>query len=140
MARPEPLIVLVDDDPDFLEINARVLESAGYRVLRFAEPQAALAHMAAERPDLVVTDLMMCALDSGFSFSRQLRADPRLRDLPVVIVTSIASRLGLDFAPLGPGDLQAMGADAFLEKPVAPDALLATLEGLLEPPPARDEP
>jgi CheY-like chemotaxis protein len=124
-------IVLVDDDTDFLEMNRNVLESHGFAVSCFTEPRAALDAMARERPALVVTDLMMNALDAGFSLSRAIKTDPRLRSVPVLIVTAAASRTGFDFHPRTPEDLTAMNADAFFDKPVAPEALIAKVEELL---------
>ncbi len=74
-----PLILIVDDDYDFLEINRMILERAGYRVVTAAEPKQALARMEEEKPDLVITDLMMTSLDSGFflpALSKKMNASP----------------------------------------------------------------
>lgn len=131
MTHEAPLILLVDDDPDFLDMTCHVLEAAGYRVATAPNPQAALDLLGRETPGLVVTDLMMTGLDSGFSLARQIKADPRLRGVPVIVATAIASRLGLDFAPRTSEDLSAMHADAFLEKPVLPADLLAAVHKLL---------
>ena len=76
-----------------------ILERAGYRVVTAAEPQQALRKMEEEKPDLVITDLMMTSLDSGFSFARTIKEDPRYADIPVIISTSVSSALGLDFRP-----------------------------------------
>ncbi|MBM4033599.1 MAG: response regulator [Planctomycetes bacterium] len=124
-------ILLVDDDHDFLEMTSHVLEAAGYRVATTSDPSAALGLIATEKPALVVSDLMMKALDSGFSLARAIKADERFRGVPVILVTAIASRLGLDFTPRTPADLAAMGADAFFEKPITPTKLLAEIERLL---------
>ena len=131
--RPAPLVLLVDDDRDFLEMTSHVLEAAGYRTVCAADPAAALEAMARETPSLVVTDLMMKALDSGFSLARAIQADERLRHVPVVVVTAIATRLGYDFAPRQAADLAAMGATAFFEKPIPPGKLLAEIDKLLRP-------
>lgn len=131
MRSDSPLIVLVDDDPDFQEIGRRALESGGYRVLCFSDAESALDHAAHEKPSLVITDLMMRTLDAGFSLARRLKDDPRLGDVPVIIVTAIASQLGLDLRPQTFDDLETMGADAFLEKPVSVRALCAQVEALL---------
>jgi CheY-like chemotaxis protein len=131
-AQPAPTILLVDDDHDFLEVTRHVLEAAGHRVVCTSDPSAALELAAAERPSLVVSDLMMKALDSGFSLARALKADARFSGIPVILVTAIASRLGYDFAPRTPAELAAMGADAFFEKPVAPAKLLAEIQRLLQ--------
>ncbi len=126
-----PLILLVDDDVDFLEINRQILQGSGYRVACAEDPQAALAAMAREKPALIVTDLMMKSLDSGFSFARQLKADPQWAGIPVVIVTAVSSECGFDFRPRSPEDLAAMNVSAFFEKPVAPAALVSKVRELL---------
>jgi CheY-like chemotaxis protein len=125
------MIMLVDDDRDFLEVNRHVLEASGYRVSCFTDPEEALKKMQTDKPHLVITDLMMNALDSGFSFSRRVKQDARFRDIPMVIVTAIGSRRGLDFSPRTPDELAAMHAEAYFDKPVAPKALLAKVEELI---------
>ncbi len=126
-----PLIMLVDDDPDFLDMNRHVLEDRGYRILCASDPQQALAKMAAHKPDLIITDLMMKSLDSGFSFARLLRQDIRFKNIPIIIVTAVGAQRGFDFRPRTPAELAAMCADAYFEKPVAPDTLLKKVEELL---------
>lgn len=132
MIRDIPMIILVDDDIDFLEMNKHILEMRGYRVLCYSDPQEALRKMAKEKPNLVVTDLMMKTLDSGFSFSRTIKEEPQFVDVPVIIVTAVSSRLGYDFSPHTPEELETMYADAYFEKPVLPEALIAKVEELLE--------
>jgi len=132
MANKSPLIMLVDDDYDYLEINKLHLESKGYRVLCFSDPREALKGMSAEKPDLIITDLMMEHIDSGFSFSKEIKSNPRFKGLPVIIITAIGSKRGFDFAPHTPEELAAMNADAFFEKPVVPEILIAKIAELLE--------
>jgi len=128
-------ILLVDDDKDFLELERRILESRGYRVICFSDTRTALSALNAAgqavTPDLVVTDLMMTNLDSGFTFARALKADPHTAGLPVIIVSAVSSQKGFDFKPRTAADLEAMGADAFFDKPVAPEALLDKVKELL---------
>jgi CheY-like chemotaxis protein len=130
MAIEPGVIVLVDDDPDFLRINQRVLEKGGYRVACFSDPRKALEYMSGNKPMLVITDLMMERLDAGFSFSRQIKQDARLGDVPVIIVTAIGRERGFDFRPRTPEELEAISADAYLDKPVAPEQLLAKVREL----------
>ncbi len=125
----EKLILLVDDDPDFLEQNRGVLAACGFRVSCFSDPQEALAAAGRERPDLAISDLMMKALDSGFSLARELKA--RYPGLPVILVTAASSQRGFNFSPRGPEDLAAMKAEAFFDKPVSPAALIAKVRELL---------
>ena len=126
-----PLILLVDDDDDFLDINRHILEPNGYRVTCANDPQTAWQRLTDETPALVITDLMMSSLDSGFSFARQIKQDPRFRNLPVIIATAVSSQAGLDFTPRTPDDLAAMNADAYFSKPVNPKQLLESVAKLI---------
>jgi CheY-like chemotaxis protein len=139
MGKPA-LILIVDDDYDFLEINRLILERAGYRVIMAAEPKQALAKMEAEGPDLVITDLMMTSLDSGFLFARTIKDDPRYADVPVIIATSVSSALGLDFRPRTDADKAHMCVDAYFDKPLDTAKLLATIGELLAARAARAAP
>ena len=127
----QPLILVVDDDVDFLELTRNVLEREGYRVACCAQAREALAKMAEDPPDLIVTDLMMESLDTGFSFSRQIRDDPRFAALPIILVTAAGSARGFDFRPQTTDDLAAMRVDAFLEKPIVPKKFLKKVAELL---------
>ena len=130
MAEPS-LILIVDDDYDFLEINRRILERAGFRVTTAASPTQAMDRVAAETPDLVITDLMMSEVDSGFSLSRRLRDDPRTAAVPIIMSTSVTTALGLDFTPHSADDLASMKVDAYFDKPLDPVALVAKVRELL---------
>ena len=125
------LILIVDDDYDFLELNRMILERAGYRVISAAEPQQALAKMAAEKPDLVISDLMMTSLDSGFSFARAIKEDLAYAGIPVIITTSVSSALGLDFRPRSEVDMVEMHIDAYFDKPLDSTRLLSKIAELL---------
>lgn len=131
MSAEQSLILIVDDDFDFLELNRIILEGAGYRVATATNPDEARARIAVEVPDLIITDLMMDSLDAGFAFSASLKDDPRTAAVPVIISTSVTSQLGLDFRPRSDDDLRAMRVDAYFDKPVAREALLAKVAELL---------
>ena len=133
MALKTPVIMLVDDDVDFLEMNQYILETKGYRVVCCSDPQKALERMAKEKPDLIVTDLMMESLDAGFSFSRRMKDNPHFAAIPVILVTAVSSQRGLDFIPRTSQELETMGVDAYFAKPIDPKAFLAKIEELLEP-------
>lgn len=87
--------------------------------------------VAAETPDLVITDLMMSEVDSGFSLSRRLRDDPRTAAVPIIMSTSVTTALGLDFTPHSADDLASMKVDAYFDKPLDPVALVAKVRELL---------
>jgi CheY-like chemotaxis protein len=126
-----PLILIVDDDYDFLEINRIVLEGAGYRVHTATNPDEALARIDDDLPDLVITDLMMTSIDAGFSLSARLKDDPRTAGVPIIISTSVSSQLGLNFKPQSERDLEQMRVDAYFDKPIDPSALLDKVGELL---------
>lgn len=130
MPKP-PLILLVDDDPDFLHVYQCILEPKGYRVACACDPKEAWAKLQQEPPDLVISDLMMDDLDAGFSLARQIRRDARFKNVPIIIATAITSQTGLSFRPKTPADLAAMSADAFFDKPVPAAELLKKVEELL---------
>ena len=126
------MILVVDDDIDYQRILQCILEASGYRVRCASGMEEALEQMRQDKPDMVITDLMMQSLDAGFSLSRRIKADARLADVPVIIVTAIGRRRGLDFSPQGSDELAAMGADAYFDKPVEPEALLGKVAELLQ--------
>jgi CheY-like chemotaxis protein len=126
-----PRVILLDDDADFLALERKIFESGGYEVSSFSDPKAAIAALSESRQTLIVCDLMMTALDSGFSFAKKVKGDPRFRRVPIIIVSAIGSQKGFDFHPRTAEDLAAMNADAFFDKPVQPQALLAKAQELL---------
>ena len=131
MTGEQALILIVDDDYDFLEMNRFILERAGYRVVTATNPAEARTRVGEEAPDLVVTDLMMTSIDAGFSFAAELKGDPRTAGVPIIISTSVSSALGLDFHPQSDADLAKMNVDAYFDKPIDAQALLAKVAELL---------
>ncbi len=144
----QPVVLLLDDDADFLELERKIFETKGYEVRSFSDPKTALSALGKGLPAgvpsgqpsrkvLIVCDLMMEGLDSGFSFARAVRTDPRFKSIPIIIVSAISSQKGFDFHPRTAADLAALHADAFFDKPVQPQALLAKVDELLA---RREEP
>ena len=131
MIGDQALILIVDDDYDFLEINRFILEGAGYRVVTATNPAEAQQRIAEQSPDLVITDLMMTSVDAGFAFSEELKSDPATAGVPIIISTSVSSQLGLNFKPENDADLAKMHVDAYFDKPLDAKALLAKVEELL---------
>jgi len=113
-------ILLVDDDPDFVEITSRILSKEGYDVKSVGTGAEAIRAMRAEPPDLVLLDVMMAEPMEGVAVSRQMASDPDLKGIPVVMVSGIDSS---EYAGLLP-DSQHIPIDAWLSKPVKTDDLL----------------
>jgi CheY-like chemotaxis protein len=120
-------ILVVDDDPDFVEATRIVLEQAGYAVVSAANGDESLEVIGQENPDLVILDVIMSSILDGLNVSQQLRDDPAHKDTPIIMVTSIANT---DYAALFPTD-EYVHISAFMTKPVAPDQLLSQVKRLL---------
>ena len=123
-------ILLVDDDPDFLEMHKAVLQNHGYEVLTAMSGREGLERVRAEMPDLIILDLMMEKHDAGFSFSKTLKTDPLFKRIPILMVTSVAEATGYRFSLEEDGYW--MKTDDFLDKPVLPAVLLDRVGRLLE--------
>ncbi len=122
-------ILLVDDDPDFLEMHKVVLINHGYEVTTAASAQEGLEKVRTEMPDLIVLDLMMEKYDAGFSFSKQIKNDPLFKKIPILMVTAVADATGYKFSLEKDGYW--MKTDEFLEKPIEPSVLISKIEKLL---------
>ncbi|HZQ77603.1 MAG TPA: response regulator [Acidimicrobiia bacterium] len=118
------VVVVADDSVTTRTLERVILESAGYEVRAAADGAQALALVQAGGCDAVVSDVQMPVLD-GFALCERLRADPRFRDLPVVLVTALGSRSDRERGV-------AVGADAYIVKgEFDQETLLATLRRLL---------
>ena len=116
-------ILVAEDDPAIRANLVRLLRLEGFRVEAAADGQEALTRLQAERPDLVLSDMMMPGID-GLALLAALRADPRTADLPVVLLTARAD--GSDVQ-----DGLAAGANAYIAKPYLREALLQCIRALL---------
>jgi two-component system chemotaxis response regulator CheY len=108
-------VLIVDDDPAIRMLCAVNLEIEGLVVLEAADGRLALEQARSERPDLVVTDVMMPGLD-GFELAEALRRDERTREIPLIFLSSEA-------APANAERARELGALAYLTKPFDPPAL-----------------
>ena len=117
-------VLVVDDDPDFVKVASKVLNKAGYEVVSAANGAAALKTMRQETPDLVLLDIMMSYILDGLDVSREMAEDPALKDIPVIMVTSLTS---VKASGVFPTD-EYVPVDEWLSKPVAPDTLLERVE------------
>lgn len=123
-----PLILVVDDDPDFVEAGRLVLEAAGYQITSAANGDEALRVMRRERPDLVILDVMMSGVLDGLNASVQIKAERGFKRTPILMISSITTS---DYAAMFPTD-EYVPVDAFLSKPVGADKLRDEVKRLLE--------
>ena len=123
-------ILVVDDDVDFVESISIVLEANGYDVGSANDGAAGLEKAKADRPDLMILDVMMATDSDGFETARKIPEAPELKGLPVIMVTGIrdAKHLSYGFQP----DETWLPVDRLLEKPIDPDVLIAEVKKVLE--------
>ncbi len=121
-------VMMVDDDPDFLDIQRGVLESRGHEVITVEKASEAVETARREKPDVVVVDLMMEEEDAGFELCYRFKKGEAGFVPPVVMVTGVASDPGIPFD--GEADGGWIKADAFLNKPIRPEELISTVERL----------
>jgi DNA-binding response OmpR family regulator len=116
-------ILAVDDDPDIRDALTMILESQGYEVVTAQDGIEALANLKAEKPDLMILDLLMPKMD-GWAVCKELQ-DPRwakYRDIPILILTSVREEASRRRYELETG--LELDVDDYVEKPFSPDILL----------------
>jgi CheY-like chemotaxis protein len=116
-------VLVVEDDPDSLEMLRRMLEALGVRTVLAEDGEVALRLFPSTRPDLVLCDLMLPLVD-GFMFVNRLRADPRWRRTPVVAVTGLGYESDYERT-------WETGFDGHVVKPIDMDTLASVLERYL---------
>jgi len=123
-------ILIVDDDVDLTKALKVTLESRNYTVVTAADRTEGMEKAQAQKPDLFILDVMMGTWQDGFEMSRELKKDRRFKDTPILMLTSIEERTGIEFKSTA-GDPNWLPVEGFMEKPVEPEDLLAEVERLL---------
>lgn len=118
-------VLLIDDDPDFVEVTKTVLESKPYQVIVAYNGDDGLKKAREENPDLIILDIIMPGKD-GFVVAEQFKKDAQLRKIPVLMLTSFAEK-GSGSAIAFSGGLT-LETEDYLDKPVSPEELLRRVE------------
>jgi len=124
-------ILVVDDDPDILDAVTMILESKGYQVTAAQDGIEALANLKADKPDLMILDLLMPKMD-GFAVCKELQ-DARwskYRNVPILILTSVREEASRRRYELETG--LELDVDDYVEKPISPDILLERVGRLIK--------
>jgi two-component system cell cycle response regulator DivK len=119
-------ILVVEDQEDNRRIIRDLLSTMGYELIEAQDGEAGVRLAKEHRPDLILMDIQLPVLD-GYEATRRIKADPELRAIPIVVVTSYALS----------GDDQkavAAGCDGYVAKPFSPRQLLATVRKFLDEP------
>ena len=112
-----------------MESYRAILHKAGYEVEAAYDGESGLAKAKKLQPDLIILDVMMAHATEGFEVAHTLKHDDALQHIPILMVTSIGSESSVKDSVEGDEILGAV--DAFIEKPVAPHSLLASVKKLL---------
>lgn len=126
-----PRILIIDDDPDITEAMRVVLESKDYQVSSAEGGEEGLKKAKLKKPNLIILDVMMESSDKGFDVARELKSDKDYKDIPILMLTAIRDKMGLDFKNEA-GDEAWLPVDDYLEKPLKPEELLSKVEALLK--------
>src|ERR1051325_3719925 len=116
-------VLVIDDSPTITKVVQLVLTKAGYQVDTAPDGEAGLAAVRASRPDLILLDFVMPKMN-GYQFCRELTADAKLRDIPVILMSAKGDQVGERF-------VKVMGIVDYITKPFTPEAITAVVQHTL---------
>jgi DNA-binding response OmpR family regulator len=119
--------MIIDDDPDFVEVTKVLFETRQYEVSTALDPEEGYAKLEQEMPDALILDVMMGKGADGFIVARKIRKDSRFDKMPILMMTSMREQTGFDF----PGERihsKFLPVDEYIEKGVEPQVLLDKVE------------
>ncbi len=133
MTQDQKKVLVVDDDTDFIEAATVALQAKGYQVLTALDSKAGVELARRERPDLIICDLMMERLYSGFSVVEELGGYEETRGIPIIMVSAVTTDTGFRIDEHGekPAWLRAV---QFINKPINPIDLAEKVESILSGP------
>jgi DNA-binding response OmpR family regulator len=125
-------ILLIDDDKDLVDTLRILLESKDYAIRAAYDGREGFSRIKEKRPDIIILDVMMTTNTEGFDLAVKLQNIPEFRDIPILMLTSFPKTM----AEEGPDRFQHIlgegwPVEVFMEKPVDPDKLLATVAAIL---------
>jgi CheY-like chemotaxis protein len=114
------LVLVIDDSPTITKVVQLVLTKAGYQVQTAADGEDGLTAIRARRPELILLDFVMPRMN-GYQFCRERAADPKLRDIPVILMSAKGDQVGERF-------VKVMGIVDYITKPFSPEAITAVVQ------------
>lgn len=129
MAENSRKILIIDDNPDYLFTMETFLSRNGFTVITADDGKKGLELIRKENPALVLLDVMMTSLYSGFEVCRQMKDDPETRKIPIIGISGMKDELGVKFDMNR--DAEYFSPDVFFDKPVDKQALLKCINNLL---------
>ena len=122
-------ILIIDDDPDIVQAMRVVLQNKGYSVVSSENAEEGINSAQEEKPDLIILDVVMPGQD-GFEVSRILKKDPDTQKIPILMLTAVKDKMGLDFKS-DAGNEDWLPVDDYCDKPLDNKDLIAKVEALL---------
>lgn len=122
-------ILLVDNDREILDICQKSFEKDELNVENVKTLESALVKLNEKKPDLIITEVMLEHSDSGFTLCYQ--AKKKYPDIPIIIISDVANKMGIHFDLDDRDSKEWIKADVFLEKPVTCSQLIQHIEKLL---------
>ncbi|NIR14397.1 MAG: response regulator [Desulfobacterales bacterium] len=123
-------ILIIDDDPSFLEICSAILTESDYQVDTASNTEEGLEKILSQWPDLLLLDIMMATMDEGLNFATALKQRGDLRRLPIMMI-SARPDVEKGYKRTVGRDMDWISADVFMEKPINPQDLLHNVELLI---------
>jgi len=118
-------VLIIDDNASSVSMLVARLESAGYDTTHAPDGETGLAKMRGERPDIVLLDVRMPGMD-GFQVCREAKADPKLKDIPLIFVTTASQESDIKKG-------MEAGCDGYITKPYEGKALLEKIKNFVKP-------
>ena len=135
MDKNKAKILIIDDDPDFVDAITSILESSHYEVFSSDGPKSGKEKIFSAKPNLILLDIMMDSLFDGFSLCHSIKTSKEFKEfnhVPIIFISAVKEITGSRFR--FQGEEQGMvGPDDYLDKPVKPDVLISHIEKLLSP-------
>jgi len=122
-------ILLIDDDPDFVEATKLVLESKPYEVVTAADGSEGIATARKEKPDLIILDIIM-PVKNGFNAAEELKKDAELQKIPVIMLTSFGQKVSETNLSISQGMM--LDTEDYIDKPVEPEELFKRIKKQLK--------
>ncbi|HOO56107.1 MAG TPA: response regulator [bacterium] len=122
-------VLVIDDDPDFVDILKIILEKDGYEIEVASDPQSGFQKAVDTKPNIILLDVMFYAETLGFEYCRRFKNGADTKDIPVIMITSVGDVYGVDFWPADPDMLP---ADDYIAKPVNKTDLLDRVDRLIK--------
>jgi len=122
-------ILIVDDDPDLRDAIKTVLQNK-YEMMEAGARDEVFQVLSGFRPDLIILDVMMDTTSTGFELSRELRKDEQLKNVKILMLTSVDEVTNIDFKSAA-GDAEWLPVNDYLTKPIEPKILVSKVEALL---------